>query len=51
MFKTYCNTTYTEYINTLRINKAKDMLLNTDITIEKVAERVGYNNINISIKI
>lgn len=36
--------TFKEYINTLRIEKAKQILLeNPDITVLELAKQVGYN--------
>ena len=39
-------TTFTEYLNELRVNEAKKLLINTDVKIQKIAEKVGYQNTN-----
>ena len=39
-------TTFTEYLNELRVNEAKKLLINTDVKIQKIAETVGYQNTN-----
>lgn len=46
LFKQHCNTTFTKYLNDYRITKAKDLLLDTNYTIEEIATLVGYNNPN-----
>ncbi len=35
---------FNEYLNNLRIEKAKDMLMNSDLTINEICESVGYLN-------
>ncbi len=37
---------YTEIITELRIEKAEELLKNTDMYIYEIAEQVGYNNLN-----
>lgn len=44
LFKIATGKTVSEFILDLRINDAKDMLIRTDMTIEEVSERVGFNN-------
>ncbi|UQZ35431.1 AraC family transcriptional regulator [Paenibacillus sp. PK3_47] len=34
-----------DYLNQLRIDKAKELLLDTDLTIKQIAEEVGYYNV------
>ena len=36
--------TFIEYINKIRIDKAKDMLMNTHLKAYEIAQNVGYNN-------
>lgn len=44
-FKTQTGMTFTKYLKTTRIEKAASLLSATDMTIEKIAEQVGYNDI------
>lgn len=37
---------YTEILTELRIDKAEELLQNTDLYIYEIAEQVGYNNLN-----
>ncbi len=46
LFKLHCDTTFTKYLNDCRITKAKDLLLDTNYTIDEIAIMVGYNNPN-----
>jgi len=46
MFKKYLNTTFSAYINDLRIKKAKELLKDSDLTIKEVSYNAGYNNLN-----
>ena len=39
------NLSFTDYINTLRVNSACDMLKNTDIKITDISENVGFGTI------
>ncbi|MBE6071894.1 MAG: helix-turn-helix transcriptional regulator [Clostridium butyricum] len=43
-FKNNMNMSPTEYIQHLRLKKAKELLLNTDYTILQIAQIVGYNH-------
>ncbi|SDC67091.1 Helix-turn-helix domain-containing protein [Paenibacillus sp. UNCCL117] len=43
--------TFTEYVQDLRIRKAKEMLAQKDIRINEVSERIGYQNVNSFIRI
>ena len=45
VFKEIHGTSPLKYINNLRIEKAKDYLKNTDISINKISELVGFLNI------
>lgn len=42
MFKAVTGITVTEYCNSLRITKAKQMLINTDETINSIAQKCGF---------
>lgn len=44
--KQYLNTPFKEYLTQLRINKAKEYLENTDITITELYAAVGFQNRN-----
>ncbi len=44
LFRSNLDTTVVERINSERINTAKRMLLETNLSINKIAEMVGYNN-------
>ena len=45
-FKTCYNTTPVNYINQLRINHAKDLLLKSDIKVKEIAFRCGFTDQN-----
>lgn len=36
--------TYTEYLHYLRLQKAEELLLQTDLTIDEIAAEIGYRN-------
>jgi len=42
-FSQKMNTTFYDYINLARVNRAKDYLLETDKTVLDIATRVGFN--------
>jgi len=42
LFQKYTGTTYSEYINKLRMEKARELLLKSSLTIAEVAEQSGY---------
>lgn len=44
LFAKYFNTTFTEYVNTYRIDQSKALLAETDIPIEQIALNVGFNS-------
>lgn len=44
MFKKYMNVNFADYLEMVRINKAKELLLYTHLPITEVAVRVGYSN-------
>lgn len=45
-FKTALHTTPLQYINHIRLEKAKDLLLNTDSSISEISEMVGFQSIH-----
>ncbi|MBP3337094.1 MAG: helix-turn-helix transcriptional regulator [Clostridia bacterium] len=44
-FKKYAGEGLLEYITNVRMSKARNMLINTEETVEKISERVGYLNV------
>lgn len=44
IFKRETNITVTDYITGVRILKAKELLMTTDLQVQKIAEMVGYDN-------
>lgn len=44
IIKTYLGMGYHEYVTTLRIDAAKDMLINTDKTIDEIFQLCGYSS-------
>lgn len=44
IFKQETNMTFKEYIRMLKINKAKELLSDTDETIQEIAHKLGYNS-------
>jgi YesN/AraC family two-component response regulator len=46
MFKKYFGNNFSNYINDLKINTAKELLKETDMTIQEISDEVGYNNLN-----
>ena len=46
MFKKYLGTTPNEYLITIRINKAKELLRATNLQINQIAPRVGIENVS-----
>ncbi len=51
MFKKEFAMTYKDYIIKLRIEKAKELLRNKDLTITQISEQVGYINISSFIRL
>lgn len=45
LFKEYAGINYTEYLINKRIEKAKELLHDTDLSVEDIANKVGYENI------
>lgn len=46
LFKDQTGLNFSDYLNNLRIDKAKELLRTSDCKIQEVAERVGYINVN-----
>jgi AraC-like DNA-binding protein len=46
VFKKYTNVSPYEYLINFRINKSKSLLKETDLTINEISNRTGFNNIN-----
>lgn len=46
LFKNYIGFTFTDYINSVRIRKAKNLLLSTDYNITHISELVGYADVS-----
>ncbi len=46
LFKDETGSTLSNYISTVRMNNAKEMLIETDMTISKIAQQCGYLNDN-----
>lgn len=44
LLKRQIGMTYTEYLQMLRLRKAEELLLNTNDTIDQIAEAIGYHN-------
>ncbi|MDI9510173.1 MAG: AraC family transcriptional regulator [Clostridiales bacterium] len=44
MLKSKTGMTYTQYVQNLRLREAERLLLHTDLTIDEVAAKVGYQN-------
>ena len=45
-FKSVTHKTYTQFLNEMRIAKACDLLLNTDMPVTTICYETGYNNIS-----
>ena len=43
LFKEHLSLTFTEYVNKLRIEKAKKLIEETDFTISEISEKVGFS--------
>lgn len=46
MFKELFSTTPIRYVNAIRMQKAKELLVNTDISVGEIAELVGFQSIH-----
>lgn len=45
LFKEYTGINYTDYLMNKRVEEAKKLLLSTDLPVEELANKVGYNNV------
>jgi len=43
--------TYKEYVTKLKMEKARELLLQEDMTVSKVCEKIGYTNVSYFIKL
>ena len=46
LFKAETGSTYNSYLTNCRIQKAVELLTNTDLKVYEVAEKVGYSNLS-----
>lgn len=44
IFKKYVNTNFSVYLNTIRIEEAKKLMTNHELSIKEIAEKVGYED-------
>ncbi|MDF9297252.1 response regulator transcription factor [Geobacillus stearothermophilus] len=51
LFKEETNLTFSEYVTRARLQKAKSLLLTTNLTIVEVAEQVGYQTVKYFVKL
>ncbi len=51
IFKEISGQKFVDYVNKFRISKAKALLINNDLTIKEIAEKVGYLNANTFINV
>ena len=51
LFKKYVDTSFSDYVNKVRIERAKELLKKVDYKIYDIAEEVGYKNSKYFIKI
>ena len=45
LFNKYANTTPKNYINTIRLNRSKQMIQETQMTLSQIADYLGYGSI------
>ncbi|QHQ62382.1 AraC family transcriptional regulator [Anaerocolumna sedimenticola] len=45
IFKTQCGRSMSDYLNYIRIEKGKEYLRNTNESFTKIAQKIGYNNV------
>ena len=51
LFKAYTSKSIPDYINEVRMNKAKHLILNGNISINEIVEKTGYSNIQYFYKV
>lgn len=51
MFRKEMNMTFKQYVNQLRIEKAKTLLADGRLSVEQIAEQIGYSNANYFYKV
>lgn len=44
VFKSFCGSSYSQYITNIRVDNAKVLLTNTNLKVYEIAEQVGYHN-------
>lgn len=44
LFKQYTGCNFVNYLKDLRINEAKRLLIDTDLRVNEVSQKVGYDN-------
>jgi len=44
IFRKETNTSFSDYLSLFRLKKAKEWLLETDMTVKEIAEKLNYNN-------
>jgi len=50
LFKEQMNVTFSEYVTRARLQKAKELLLTSSLSVNEIAERVGYRTAKYFIK-
>ncbi|SKA98087.1 two-component system, response regulator YesN [Caloramator quimbayensis] len=50
LFKKENGITFLDYLSEVRMNKAKELLKNTDLSVAEICERVGYNDLKYFVK-
>lgn len=46
MFKKQYGESFKDYLNNIRVDKAKELLLNSDMKVNEIASEVGYNDVD-----
>ncbi|NMB45184.1 MAG: helix-turn-helix domain-containing protein [Firmicutes bacterium] len=45
-FAKYCKKTFVEYLTSVRLRRAKELLVQSSLQIQRIAQRVGYNDVS-----